>query len=113
MYIDKIKDYDELVNLHTGLPTYNHLLYVYEIVEDAAGNMLYWAGSSKSSFVKSYQRYDHKRPGPARKLPMKDQLLLTLMKLRMNVSEPHLAYFFVFPNQLCPKLLQHGYLCSM
>ena len=36
MSIDKIKHDNDLMNLHTGLPTYGHFRYIYLIVEEPA-----------------------------------------------------------------------------
>ena len=58
-----------------------------------AENMKYYRGEL-SLDTKSYQESYHKKLGPKRKLLMEDELLITLMKIRLNPNLEFLAAMF-------------------
>ena len=85
---------NDLMNLHTGLPTYGHFRYIYLIVEEPAKTMQYWRGETKSKTIKRYQIRNQKKPGRPRQISLENELLMTLMKLRLNLTEAYLGYLF-------------------
>ena len=91
--IHSIKHSDYLIKVHTGLPTYALFSWIFNEVKGVAGNMKYYKGE-QSLDTKSYQESNSKKPGPKRKLTMEDELLLTLMKLRLNLNLEFLASMF-------------------
>ncbi|XP_071810056.1 uncharacterized protein [Asterias amurensis] len=91
--IECIKDSDELIHLHTGLASYKVFEWVFKEVEPAAKTMAYWHGSD-SATPKKFLQANQNRPGPARLLSQPNELLLTLMKLRHNMTEDYLAFLF-------------------
>lgn len=105
MNIDQIKHSNSLMNLHTGLPTYNLFMYVYELVEEPASTMQYWRGSSTSSGLKDYQVRNKKKPGRSHQISLQNQLLMTLMKVRLNVTESHLAFLFKVQESSVSKIV--------
>ena len=54
--------------------------------------MQYWDGGNHGHA--SSDRENIAKPGPARTLSMEDELLVTLMKLKLNISESYLSYLF-------------------
>ena len=91
--IEKIAHSNTLIKLHTGLPSYEHFEWLYNEVREQAANMHYYRGPS-SSHVKQYELKGAKKPGRKRKLSIKNELLLTLVRLRLNLLEADLALRF-------------------
>lgn len=83
--IEHIKSSPKLMNVYTGLP-FSVFDYLFGILKEPASNMQYWKGPA-SSEQKAYSKGDHERPGKKRSLSMENELLLVLMKIRMNLSE--------------------------
>ncbi len=88
--ISTIKHSDELMRLHTGLENYTIFQWLFNEVRSKQPSIHYFK-SAQSQKVKRYQIAAEKKPGPQRKLSPENELLLTLMKLRLNLS---LAYLF-------------------
>lgn len=91
--IHSINHSDYLVKVHTGLPSYALFSWIFNEVKDVAVNMKYYKGE-QSLDTKSYQESNGKKPGPKRKLSMEDELLMTIMKLRLNLNLEFLASMF-------------------
>ncbi|XP_038059230.1 uncharacterized protein LOC119730420 [Patiria miniata] len=91
--IESIKHSDELIQLHTGLPSYQYFKWIYKEVDKASENMKYWHGNG-SEKAKKYIETNQKKPGPSRVVSKENELLITLMKLRLNMMEEYLAYLF-------------------
>ena len=91
--IDDIKDSDELIQLHTGLPSYKCFKWIYTEVEPVLDNMQYWRTNNPNT-TKNYQQGSVRKPGRCRVLSKQNELLLTLMKLKLNMIEDYLAYLF-------------------
>lgn len=87
--VDVIKSSDALVTLHTGLPSFSLFQWVFNEVCDAATSMKYWKGPATSD-----TDIQGAKPGPKRTVSLKDELLVTLMKLKLNMSGDYLAYLF-------------------
>ena len=84
----KVKQYTSVLNKQA----FDDLL---RFVDAKASAMRYWCGTKKSSSVptKQYKNIPQK-PGPTRKLSIKKELLLTLMKLRVATPNFMLADIF-------------------
>ena len=65
--------------------------WLYSEVEPHAQNLHYFKGKSSLN-DKSYQI--NNKPGPKRTQTLEDELLMTLMKLRLNLREEDLAFRF-------------------
>ena len=88
--LENIKDKDELVRFYTGFPDYVTLLVFYEqILESDAKVMKQW----DSRRYEDSETHDVKY-GPACKLPLLEQLFLTLVRLRLGSFETDLAVRF-------------------
>ncbi|XP_072014153.1 LOW QUALITY PROTEIN: uncharacterized protein [Amphiura filiformis] len=93
MTISDISGSDELIKLYTGIPSYGIFKWLFSEVAPHAQNLHYFKGKS-SLGDKSYQINNHKKPGPKRAQTLEDELLMTLMKLRLNLREDDLAFRF-------------------
>ena len=99
--IERVKESDHLVSLHTGLPTYNHFKWVYDEVSPAAETMQYWKGINTGD-TRSNQNL---KRGPTRVLSLQNELLLTLMKLKLNLTEDYIAYLFKVSTSLVSAVI--------
>ena len=98
--INSIKHSDNLIKIHTGLPSYALFCWILDEVRPAASNMQYYKGE-QSHETKQYQENNSLKPGPKRKLSLEDEFLLTLMKLKMNLNQDFLVSLF----KVCPSLV--------
>ena len=93
MTISDIAQSDDLVKLYTGLPSYALFQWLFAEVSPHAQNLHYYRGKDDMK-DKSYQIKNNNKPGPKRSQSLEDELLLTLMKLRLNLREEDLAFRF-------------------
>ena len=70
-----------------------HFEWLFAQIQDKISGLQYYKGS-KSQCDKEYQKKGYIRPGPSRKLCPRDETLLTLMKVRMNLLHGDLAHRF-------------------
>ena len=89
--LENIKDKDELVRFYTGFPDYVTLLVFYEQILDSDAKVMKQWDSRRCE--DSGEAHDVKY-GPACKLPLLDQLFLTLIRLRLGSFETDLAVRF-------------------
>jgi len=90
--IDEIKGDDKLMELHTGVSS-GLFSWVYDEISEAASKMRYWGGS-KEEAIPAYMTSNKSKPGPKRKLSMEEELLVSLMYLKLNVIEEYMAFLF-------------------
>ena len=83
---------DSKVRTYTGLISVQAFEDLHQMVNRKASQMRYWSGSQKSvrSPKRAYKKTPQK-PEPSRKLTMKEELLMTLMKLKLGVINQLLA----------------------
>ena len=91
--IDHIKEDPSLMQLHTGIQNYDIFCWVLEEVSFGAHNMHYYR-SSGSQTTKRYQVEDQRKPGKGRSTSAENELLLTLMRLKLDLLDEHLAFLF-------------------
>ena len=94
--VEDIASSDELVKLYTGFPSYEILLAFYEFLGPAVDELKYWG---EKDHTRKRQR--------KRKLIALDQLLLTLMKLRLNLVNKDLGVRFGISESLVSR-----YVCT-
>ena len=78
-----IMDDDKLVSFYTGFVSYRIFLAFYQFLGPAVDNLVYWGGKGEPAKRKR-----------GTKLPPQDQLLMTLMKLKLNLTTVDLANRF-------------------
>ena len=92
----KFLNTDEKVNIYTGLPTRQALYALYSHVEERAKKMRYWLGSTKVTCKKAKRKFRRtpEKSGPKRGISPFNELALTLMKIRMGLTNQLLADIF-------------------
>ena len=98
---------DSKVNIYTGLPSkkvFNKLLQHLSVKAKA---MRYWHGSKKlvSTKVRRHFRSTPKKSGRARKLTVKEEFLMVLLKLRRAVCNEMLADIFQVSTGVTSSIL--------
>ena len=83
---------DEYLFTYTGLPSCKVFLWLYDCLKGKMDELTYFKG--KASFEKSSTAVKGNKRGPPRVLDLKSELLVTLMKLKMDLSERDLGYRF-------------------
>ena len=102
--VNRLKDSDSLIKLHTGLDSYALFEWTYDQVKDKVDYLQYYKGPN-SHTVKRYQINKGKKPGPQRTLSPQNELFLTLMKLRLNLNSEFLGHLFGISQSLVTAIL--------
>ncbi|KAK7899648.1 hypothetical protein WMY93_020501 [Mugilogobius chulae] len=100
-FIDRFLSDDKSVELNTGLPdkeTFNKLL---RVLTPKAKKMRYWDGTRRvNTFVQTPQK-----SGPGRKLSIKTEFLMVLMKLKQGLTNEFLASIFSISVSSCSNII--------
>lgn len=90
-----VKD-DSKTRLYTGLPNADVFDRLYKHLLPRAKRLTYWSGSKKivSTKAKRVFKKSPKKFGPKRKLSVKDELVMTLMKCKVGMNSELLGDFF-------------------
>ena len=83
--IHSIQEDDSLISYYTGFPTYKVLQSFFEFLGPSVHKLTYWGSNKPETCSRDISRT---------KLSPMDQLLLTLMRLRLNLEELDLAIRF-------------------
>ena len=83
--VDRLKDCDPLIKLHTGLDSYALFEWTYDQVKHKLDYLQYYKGSN-SHTVKKCQANKGKKLGPQRMLSLQNKRFLTLIKLHLNLN---------------------------
>ncbi|XP_066288831.1 uncharacterized protein [Branchiostoma lanceolatum] len=102
--IENLKHSDKLIHLHTGLASYALFIWIFSLIKPKLPYMQYFK-SSQSQSTKSYQVRRTNKPGPKRLLSYQNELLVTLMKIKLNLSEQFLAHLFSCGISLISQVL--------
>ena len=96
MFTEQITNDDNSVHFYTGFPNRALLLSTFDIVKNVAERMRYHNGSKKETLNPQGYLYVAKnnKPGPSRKLILFQEVLMTLVRLRLNIPEQMLADSF-------------------
>ena len=98
---------DKKVKLNTGLPNRQALNRLFALLKNKAGRMRYWTGKKRykpSGFNRIFNTTPVKS-GRARSLHCLDELVLTLMKLRLAVTNEFLASMFSISYGTCSSII--------
>ena len=98
--VDKFLKTDVKIRAYTGLPnkkTFNNLV---KYVTQKSKKLHYWSGSKKAISTKVRRNFkaSPKKTGPQRKLSVKEELTLVLLKLRTAITNEMLADLFDISN---------------
>ena len=105
---EKLLVSDSKVQFYTGLPNIETFDLLFEFLQGKVAKMSYWRGP-KYSTIRKYRNPSFfrspKKLGPKRKLQLKDELLLVLMKLRLALIHEDLADRFSISNGTVSSLV--------
>lgn len=102
--IHKIRNSESLMKVYTGLTSYDKFEWLFNTVAHNLPNLKYYRGEM-SCRPKRYQAGTSKKPGPKRKLDHQNELLLTLVKLKLDLLEDDLAFRFNISTSLVSQIL--------
>lgn len=94
------------VKLNTGLPNKSTLNKLFGLLKPRAAKLRYWVGAKRTTLSK-YTRHFNRTPiksGPRRTLSVKDEFILTLMKLRLGLTTTFLADIFGISLGTCSSI---------
>ena len=94
-----IQGKNNTVKLYTGIPTTKLFLFVANLLKQKHRKIHYKSGNTSSGEPKRYQispikLFCQQRPGRSRKLYIEDELLMTLMRIRLDPPVEDLAFRF-------------------
>ena len=98
--VDKFLKTDANITTYTGLPTKKTFNNLVKYVTQKSKKLSYWSGSKKAISTKVRRNFktSPKKTGPQRKLSVKEELTLVLLKLRTAVTNEMLADLFDISN---------------
>ena len=95
-----IKGKKNLVKFYTGCPTAEIFMFIVDHVRPKHSKLQYYRGStSNTNKTKKYQispvtQFSQKKPGKPRKLSLENEILMTLMRIRLDAPVEDLAFGF-------------------
>lgn len=98
---------DKQVRLNTGLPNKAALNSLFNLLKVRAHRMRYWMGPKRmltAGYKRNYIRTPTKS-GPKRNLSCKDEFILTLMKLRLGLTNEFLSNLFGISAGTCSSIV--------
>ncbi|CAC5418387.1 unnamed protein product [Mytilus coruscus] len=102
--LDKIKDDNDAIAFYTGIPNYGTFMACFEYLESKASRLQYWRGQNDK--IDDYKHYQTQggRPGPRRKLTLRDELFMTLIRLKVGLFVRDLAERFEISQSQFSKI---------
>lgn len=97
VFVEKVTRSDASVRQYTGLPSITLLFGLFNVIYSKCTDLKYWNGP-KSADEKNYQQGAKKKPGPARKLTLFHEFILTLVRLRLGIFGFVLSDLFGISN---------------
>ncbi|KXJ19392.1 Transient receptor potential cation channel subfamily M member 6 [Exaiptasia diaphana] len=103
LFIEDVLKSDESVKFYTGVPSKDYyLLLLLSIHESEAKKLKYWDKSTSKSKTMFYEKTDKKKPGPRRTLSLLLEFVMTLVRLRLGLTQKHLSDIFaISESQVC------------
>ena len=101
--LDSLRENDRAIKLHTGLPSYAVFMFLYNQLEKKIVSLQYHTGNGSES--KNAPESAICRKGPGRSLDKKNEMLLTLMKLKLNLLNEDLAFRFDISPALVSRII--------
>ena len=98
---------DKKVRHNTGLPNKSTLNSLFGVLKPRAEQMRYWLGAKRSASRNYKRRFKRtpKKSGPPRSLSCKDEFVLTLMKLRLALTNEFMCDLFGISAGTCCSIL--------
>ncbi|CAH3116363.1 unnamed protein product [Porites lobata] len=99
LFMEDVLENDDSVKFYTGIPTLGCFNLISELIKPEAEKLKYW-DKNKNKQMK-YQTTSNSKPGPKRSLTLTEELVLTLVRLRLGLMGRQLAdTFSVSQSQL-------------
>ena len=92
--ITHIQHKDHLMKICTGLTNHSKFSWIFNTIKHNILHLQMYKGAKLSYNVKRYQQNMTKIPGPERKLKQENELLLMLMKIKLDLLYEDLAFRF-------------------
>ena len=100
LFMDDVLKNDDSVKFYTGIPSLGCFNLISDLLKPQAEKLKYW-DKNKGKQMK-YQTAVDSKPGPKRGLTLKEELIVTLVRLRLGLMGRQLADIFsVSQSQLC------------
>ena len=104
---DHIRHRDELFKVYTRITNYSKFQWIFNTIHHNIPHLRIFKSNadSSSSTSRYYQEHITKKPGLSRKLSPQNELLLTLMKIKMDLLHEDLAFRFGISVSLVSQIL--------
>ena len=96
---------DRKVKLYTGLRSKDAFNDLLRMISKKASKMRYWSGEKKSKATVRVYKTTPLKSGPRRKLTLREELLMTLMKLPLATINEMLADIFGVSNSVVSQVI--------
>ena len=100
-----IKHHSKLIHFYTGLQNYGVFTWLFDRVKDKAKHLHYYRGESSFVLKKHQLKVKKKKSGRHRQLSAEDDCLMTLIRLRVGVTEIDLAFRFKVNQSTVSQIL--------
>ena len=97
---DLIKDSDKLFKLHTGFPSYQVFKFIFEKIKAKASRLRYLRGE------KSTSKANMNKPRRGSIIDDEHKFLLTMMKLKLGLTQEDLAFRFGISVSTCSRIVR-------
>ena len=105
--MDDVLKNDDSVKFYTGIPSLGCSNLISDLLKPQAEKLKYW-DKNKGKQMK-YQTAVDSKPGPTRGLTLKEELIVTLVRLRLGLMGRQLADIFLFRSHSSAGSLRHGF----
>ena len=102
--ITHIQHKDHLMKIYTGLTNHSKFSWIFNTIKHNIPHLQMYKGATSYN-VKRYQQNMTKKPGPERKLKPENELLLTLMKIKLDLLYEDLAFRFDISVSLVSQII--------
>ena len=94
-----IKEKNRIIKLYRGCPSNKLFMFIVDHVRPKHAKLQYFKSASSVTGDKQYQispvkLYCQRKPGPSRRLSLEDEILMTLMRIRLDAPDEDLAFRF-------------------
>ena len=94
-----VKDTKRMVKVYTGCSTKKIFMFIVDHVRPKHTKLHYFKSTSSAIEEKQYQispikLYCQRKPGPCRRLSLEDEIIMTLMRIRLDAPVEDLAFRF-------------------
>ena len=103
--IQEVKDSKRLAKFYTGLPNHEVFMWVYNRIHKKTEKLKYFRGDSSFTSKNYHTSKNKKKSGMKPSLSIENCLFLTLIQLRVRLTETDLAFRFQFSQSLISRIL--------